>query len=80
MSKITELPLILELFEILLPLSKTGREEYLAQHPELSACVVKRTLPLLQADSSDLRLPSLHVILPTAAPFRHKRVPPGKKA
>jgi len=63
MSKKEELQQILQLFNVLDPLSDADRDRHLCRHPELSAHVVQSTLPLLQADEAVSPLPSLEMLL-----------------
>jgi serine/threonine protein kinase len=67
---------IRRLFEILFPLSSSGREDYLASHPEFSEVEVNEALQLLQTDGDDGALPPLDTILPSAL-MPHKELQPG---
>jgi tetratricopeptide (TPR) repeat protein len=67
---------IRRIFEILFPMNSSGREDYLASHPEFSEIEVKQALQLLQTDGDDGALPSLDTILPSAL-ISHKELQPG---
>jgi hypothetical protein len=62
MNKNNELARILELFSVLLPLSKAEREAYLAQH-SIAPIAMDQTMQLLESEREDAELPSINKLL-----------------
>jgi hypothetical protein len=62
MNKNNELARLLELFSALLPLSKTERAAYLAQHSTASIAM-NQTMQLLESERENTELPSINKLL-----------------